>query len=482
MAIIKNVNELIPDEMPTPYRHYRKHIITLLDKLFEHIHPQALLKQKIHVNPNTKKIFIENQRFDLSTNIHVISIGKAAETMAHTFVTILKPIPIETLVVIAPHKDHHPKKNSMESYKHIKRIQWYHAGHPLPNHQSMEAANFVLNLMKSLNEHDVVFILLSGGASALFEAPIEPLTLIDLQYITQKLLNSGATIHEINAIRKHISKVKGGKLALATNAQIVTLIMSDVYDDNISSIGSGPTAPDPSTFHDAYQIFTQYNLIDDQHPAIQKLLNVIKKGMKGDIPETAKQQDFKGKKIANIIIAKFSTALTQIHHIFTENGWLTITLPKPLTGNVKEEVKNFIHSCLDTLNTHLKKQNKQKEHTLKIAIFAMGEVTVHVNTPTKGGRAQEFTLRCLPHLLNIKNNYWAVSAIGTDGIDGNSIYAGAFVDCWSTKQLTKKIKNFQILLDEHRSTEILEMLGNCLIMTGATGSNFADLYAFFFIR
>lgn len=378
------------------------------------------------------KLLIGNKSYFLSKyrKIYVIAVGKAADSMAKLVYSKIKP---DLGIIVIP-----------QNYKpvfHNKKFKIHRAGHPIPNKSSIVAAKSILKLLKNAEKNDLAIFLISGGASALVCLP-EGITLIQKQRMTRLLLKCGATIDEINSIRKHLSSIKGGKLVQNLPCSAISLVMSDVVGNNLASIASGLTYFDDSTFSDCTRIIKKYHL---ERKTPLPILKRFRLGIMGKIAETPKVPV-----IPNFIVATNKDCVDIMARKATSLGYKTKTLT-PVSGDVKNAAKRILQNF---------------SNTKKSCLVFGGETTVQVTGSGKGGRNQELVLRILQNLK--QNSSVVVASIGTDGIDGNTKHAGAISDFIPNKN---EIKNY---LKENNSNVFFKK-HNRLILTGPTHTNLMDI-------
>ncbi len=339
--------------------------------------------------------------------------------------------------------------------KEIKRVLVTEASHPIPDNAGIKGTRNILSILREANQNDLVIFLISGGGSALMPLPATGISLADKQRITNSLLRSGASIHEINAVRKHLSAVKGGQLLRYVNESCVllSLILSDVIGDDLGMIASGPTCPDSSTFGDALNILRKYH-IEGPVAAIQH----VTKGAKGKIEETPKPEDELFSHIHNMLIGNNAIACKAAVGYLKKRGMQAVNLGSEFDGEAKEFGAFLARQALGLGRKRL-------------AIVAGGETTVKLGRRKNGlgGRNQEAALSCL---AEIDRHDVAIGCIGTDGIDGNSDAAGALVSP-KTIMLAKKM-DLEKYLNMHDSYHAFKKL-NSLIFTGFTGTNVNDI-------
>jgi len=381
-------------------------------------------------------LIVLGKKYDLKKydNVFVVAMGKAAYSMTKS-VNSLTRITRGLIVV--------PKKTKTGFDGNFKVIQ---SGHPLPNKNSVVAAKKILEFLKDVKRRDFVIFLISGGTSSLVALP-DGVTLKDKQIVTELMQKCGATIHEINCIRKHLSKIKGGKLLEHLRSDGISLVMSDVVGDNLSSIASGITYCDKTSFSDAKKILIKYNL---EKSIPKSVLRHIDLGVKGTISETPKRE-----KIKNHIISTNEICLEAMNARAKDLGFSTKVL-SDMSGNVKN------------LGSKIAKTLSDKK--INCIIFG-GEPTVVVTGKGKGGRNQELVLYITIDLaidLTKHGTKAIVASVGTDGVDGKTDCAGAI---WKSDQKIDKIMPY---LNENNSYNFFKKYGG-LVFTGPTGTNLMDI-------
>lgn len=344
-----------------------------------------------------------------------------------------------------------------------KRIKVLEAAHPIPDHAGLLAASRLRTLIQDFTPRDLLFVLLSGGASSLLPAPVSGVTLADTQRTTRLLLRCGATIQEMNAVRKHLSLLKGGGLAASTQATIVTLILSDVIGDDLGTIGSGPTAPDSTTFADAIDVLRRYGLWSTAPEAIRRHLLA---GRQGRASETLKADAQRLRRVQHHIVGNNSGMLRAVVRAAQSAG-LRTTLSRPaLVGEAQEAAHRFTRLAKPYITG-------RKKAMRPVCIIAGGEPTVTMTGRGKGGRAQEFAAAAAFDLEGIPNAWLA--AIGTDGTDGPTDVAGAVVSGTTLAQAKQRGVDLYSVLRRHDTYSAFKTLGSH-IYTGPTGTNVNDLY------
>lgn len=326
----------------------------------------------------------------------------------------------------------------------IGEVRLIKAGHPIPDEKGMEGAEEIRRIFTGAGRDDLVVFLLSGGASAMMPLPAKGITLEEKRMANDLLIRSGATIQEINCVRRHISAVKGGRLAANTKATVISLIISDVMGNQLESIGSGATSPDPTTSADAIGILRKYGLEEGMPASVLAALNTEE--------DTIKPGDARLSRVRNIIIADNSTAVKAMEAVATEKK-CRFRVFYSITGDVDDMAERFAGEC--------------KPPGLCIG---GGEMTAAVSGHGKGGRCQEFVLRLFMH------GYRGIAlAMGSDGMDGNSGAAGALFDMEAMKLVESRGLHMEEFLEKSDSYWLLSEAGTT-IMTGYTGTNVGDIY------
>lgn len=338
----------------------------------------------------------------------------------------------------------------------LKKIILQSAGHPYVNEGSIAGAKRILELVDNLTENDIVLTLISGGGSALLELPLETITLTDLHVIFNLLTNVGASIHELNTIRKHLSKIKGGKLAEAAQpAKVISLIISDVVSNDLGTIASGPTAPDNTTWQDVEEILQKYNLKGEIPITIAK---IIEKEIKNKNDDSPKKTKTFFKEVKNFIIASNAISCIAMKKAALDIGLNCKILSTKIDGEAKEVGSKIVTAI-----------NKAENNTL---LIASGETTVKITGQGQGGRNQELTLAS-GSLLK-KSETIIISSLGSDGKDGPTDAAGALMDKCIIKTAKQENLDLQKFLTNNDSYNFFKKT-NGLIITGSTGTNVMDL-------
>ncbi|MCJ7581227.1 MAG: glycerate kinase, partial [Candidatus Aminicenantes bacterium] len=342
-------------------------------------------------------------------------------------------------------------------------ITAHEADHPVPDAAGLQGSEQIIRLLQSAGEKDLIIFLISGGGSALLPSPVPGLTLNDLQKTTQTLLEVGANIEEMNALRKHLSRLKGGRLAkLAYPATLISLILSDVIGDNLGSIASGPTAPDESSFHTCMRIIDKFD-IGKKIP--QQVLDFFVSGQNGNEEETVKSGNPVFKQIQNVIIGSSIQALKEAKRVAETLGYNSLILSSSIEGEAKEVAKMFASIAKEIIST-------KNPLSPPACVISGGETTVTIKGHGMGGRNQEFALAAAVEIDGLDNTL--ILSCGTDGTDGPTDASGAIVDGQTLNRAKQKQMDADKYLSDNNSYTFFKALDD-LIFTGPTFTNVMDL-------
>ena len=378
--IIQNFDELATSEK-------KKDCLEILESGLQAANPENIIPK--YVTPNEIKINGKIFNIEKYTNIYTVAFGKAGDSMTRALNSIIS---IKSGIIVIP-------KGSKAKIK-SKKFQIFNSGHPKPDKTSVKAAKEVMKFVNNKKRGELIIFLVSGGGSALLAMPDE-ITLSDKVHVTDLLLKSGATIQEFNCVRKHLSKIKGGKLVENMKCQGIGLVMSDVEGDDLSSIASGTTYMDDTTYADAMDIIEK-NRLKLKIPI--EVLQILGNGLHNQKTETPKIA-----KIENYVIANNNNCLESMEQTAKSKGYKVIKMQ--IFGDIKEVVKKIL-------------ENISEEQ--KTCLILGGEPTVKVLGKGQGGRNQELVLRILKNTQKLKKI--TIASMGTDGIDGNSSFAGAITE------------------------------------------------------
>ena len=430
----------------------KKDAAEIFYKGLQAVEPEAAIKRCCKLDGES--LFVGNRIYHLPQykKIFVVGAGKATAPMAAAVEDIFKERISDGLIIV--------------KYDHLvdlQRIKLIEAGHPLPDPNGVQGASAILNLAKNAGKDDLILCLISGGGSALLPLPFNGITLKDKQDTIKVLLSCGAAIHEINTLRKHTSKIKGGRLSQAAYpATIISLILSDVVGDDLDVIASGPTVPDSSSFADCMKILEKFH-IKDSIP--EPILNHIEAGVSGKIPETPKPGNPAFKKTQHMIIASNIESLMAAKEKAEHLKYNVVLLSSMIVGETRFAAQ--IHSAI--AKEIIKTGNPLYPPA---CILSGGETTVTISGNGLGGRNQEFALAAAIDISGHKNI--VVLSGGTDGTDGPTDAAGAFSDACTLERAKEMGLDPYHFLANNDAYHFFEKLDDLLI-TGPTNTNVMDL-------
>lgn len=393
--------------------------------------------------------FFNELTWPVDRGIHVIGSGKAAYAMAFA-VEQIAAAHMRGGVVVTKYGHGGP-------LTHLELIE---AGHPVPDAMGEYGVSKTMTYLSQLGPDDLVLCLISGGASALWCDPADEIGLEDMQTCSSILLRCGASIQEMNAVRKHLSVFKGGQLLRYTKgAKVIGMLISDVPGDETDVIASGPTVPDTSTFLDALAVLEKHQVISEMP---QSVWNRLRKGANGDIPETIKKGDPLLDQVFCRIIGTNHMAVKHASHILEESGFTCVVRQNIVTGDVMEAAFALAEKALKHTNMD------------KMAFIQGGETTVQHTGKGKGGRNQHWVLAVLSYLLQRKSDWagrsFSIFSFGTDGSDGPTEVNGA----WACTSDNHKLQEVETHLNNHNSYHYFREQGGHII-TGPTQTNVMDV-------
>ena len=407
-----------------------------------------------HVIREGTRLRVGTEILDLAAirQIIVVGCGKAAAPMAAAVEGILGER-IARGVVVTKYGHLHPTAT----------IRVHEAGHPVPDAAGLAGAEAVLDQVRRLGPQDLVLLLISGGGSALSPAPVAGISLADKQALTTALLACGADIREMNAIRKHISRIKGGQLARAAQpAQVAALVLSDIVGDPLDAIASGPTVPDPTTYADALGILDTYGIRGEIPASIRARLEA---GARGEVPETPKPDDPLFARVRNVIVGSNLQALEAAQAEAGRLGLAPMILSSSIEGETREVAR---------MHAAIAREIRCTGHPLAppACLISGGETTVTLKGSGKGGRNQEFALAAALDIAGVPGV--VVLSGGTDGTDGPTDAAGAIVDGETCARAAGQGLDARASLSANDSYHFFQALGDLLI-TGPTNTNVMDV-------
>ena len=427
------------------------------------VNPASIIKKSIMVKRNCLTVTDYSGKkldFDLGgfKSIYLVGAGKATASMADAFLSILKSDRVKACSITVPYGIEIKNKLCLATC----------ASHPIPDPNGVLGTERILEMLEKVKKNDFVVMFLSGGASALMPLPIDIISLTEKQNITKRLLSSGATIDEMNTVRKHLSKVKGGRLAEIVNRKfrLLTLILSDVVQDKIDVIASGPTVPDLTTYEDAKNVLVKYKIWNNNKIVSKKLRNLIIDGISGNIRDTPKPGNPVFSNIDNVIIGNNTIACQNIKLFLEKKGIRTMYLGSSFTGKAAD-LGSFLSRLVKDFPSI----------STPYAFVFGGETTVDLKNKTNGigGRNQEAVLSAASHFKSLDTDMdFTITSFGTDGIDGNSQAAGGVVNQQMLQRMTQQGLRISKYLKNHDSNSLFNKI-NGAIYTKITGTNVNDV-------
>ncbi|MEE8348367.1 MAG: glycerate kinase [Acidobacteriota bacterium] len=402
-------------------------------------------------------LLVDGKTYPLSDRrVLLAGVGKAAVPMAQAVETVLGDQLEEGMVIV--------KYGHVASLQKTKVLE---GGHPEPDEAGCEAAQGLLTFLQdNLSCKDLLLVVISGGGSALLPVPVKEITFEEKRLTTSLLLKSEASIQEINTIRKHLSRIKGGRfMDFTQGAQLLVLLLSDVVGDDLASIASGPTSPDPTTFQDCARILQQQGIEQDLPLSVSRYLRA---GGESQGPtETPKPGDSRFDRVHNVIVGCNIQALQAAANRARELGFKPLILSDSITGNTRESALMHVALARQVLQTG-------DPIPAPCCLISGGETTVRLTGDGKGGRNQEFTLWCARQIADWNHTNLLFSSLGSDGTDGPTDAAGAVASPETARLAAAKGLSIQDYLDRNDSYHFFQKVGG-LITTGPTLTNVMDL-------
>ena len=431
----------------------REHALEIFRAGVNAVDPEEVIYRHISVDGGTFTVDDNRLALDDFKRIIVVGAGKATAPMARAVEALLGDR-ISTGAIVV--KEGHGLP--------LERVAVYEGGHPVPNDAGVIGTDKILSLVGSAGKDDLVLCLISGGGSALLVAPADGLVLKDKQETTKLLLACGASIHEINTIRKHLSRAKGGQLArLAEPAVVISLILSDVVGDDLDVIASGPTVPDSSTFEDAWHILKGYAIWNRVPLSVQRH---IAQGVAGEVPETPKAGDDIFKKCDWVLVGTNLQALEAASLKAGQLGYHSLILSSKVEGEAREVAKAFAAVAREI-------HSSQQPLKPPACVLCGGETTVTLQGDGRGGRNQEFALAAAMAIKGMPATVLLCG--GTDGTDGPTDAAGAIIDGNTVAAAQSKGLDPADYLRRNDAYHFFKQLDD-LIITGPTRTNVMDIY------
>lgn len=443
--MIQNKEELISNSSGD-FRDARADILEILEYALEKVQPKFAIQRAVRIDGDALRLDELSINLGEVKRVFVIGFGKASGQMAIELEKVLKDRISDGVVIV--------KRGSAQKARKIRIIT---GQHPIPTMKNVKATERLLELVDEAGARDVIICLISGGGSALLTLPKQGISIEDLSRTNELLIKSGASIDEVNAVRKHLSQVKGGQLVAGAHpARLVSLIISDVVGDRLDVIASGPTAPDESTYADAIKVLQKYGLWRRMPSSVRRILE---SGQRGDLPETPKDDNPIFESVYNRIILSNHVMLSAAAEKALEDGY-SPHIVQDVTGESRVEAL------------------KQLEDALRLkppsCLISGGETTVKVIGSGKGGPNQEFVLACVE---KVAGKRMVVAAIDSDGIDGFTDVAGAVADGNSLQRAVELGLSPTKFLEDNDAYHFFKK-NKDLLLTGQTGTNVNDLRLF----
>lgn len=448
----------MPDFSLGIFKVNKEYHLDIFKSAIEGVDPYHLVMKKVKVAGCRMTIHGQDYNLGNFNRIVVIGAGKAAAPMARALEEILEDRIDEGLIIV--------KYGHKQPLRKIRQVE---GSHPLPDLNCIEGTKNIMDILKRVDEKTMIFCLLSGGASSLLVLPFKEISLEDKQTITELLLKAGASIDELNTVRKHISSVKGGRLAeLSYPATLITLILSDVIGDRLDVIASGPTVPDSTTFKDAIKVIKRYGL-EDKIPV--SVARILEDGLKGKINETPKGGEEFFKKARTIIVGSIKESLIASRDKAESMGFKTEIITSEIQGEARDVARHLAARAVEA-ESSMRPGDKPR------CLLSGGETTVTVKGKGLGGRNQELALAFAIEIEGRKGI--TMLSAGTDGTDGPTDAAGAIVDGRTLSLANRYGIDAASYLENNDSYHFFKRLDSISgerhhLMTGPTGTNVMDL-------
>jgi glycerate 2-kinase len=430
----------------------RQHAYEIFMAAVDAVRPESCIARVVARQGGLLTIGRTSIDLDRIDKLYLVGAGKASAAMAAAVEVLLR--------------DRISAGRICVKYGHdapLEHCQLYEAAHPVPDSRGSEAAEAILELAGQASSRDLVICLISGGGSALLPLPLPGLSLADKQATTRLLLASGATIHEVNTIRKHLSAIKGGRLAkAAAPARVISLLLSDVVGDDLDVIASGPTVPDSSTYADCLKVLERRHLLDKIPATVRQ---TVERGAAGKIADTPSAGDPAFERVTNLVVGSNQDALAAARITARKLGYSPLILTSRLEGEARDAAR-FLAQILTEV------RHSGNPMAPPICLLSAGETTVTLSGNGKGGRNTELALAAAKYLARVPHT--VLLSGGTDGNDGPTDAAGAIVDGDTLARATAKYLDPVEALANNDSYSLLAATGDLLI-TGPTRTNVMDL-------
>ncbi|MEM1023881.1 MAG: DUF4147 domain-containing protein [Myxococcota bacterium] len=434
-------------------------LVQIFNEALDASHAGKAVESRLQVSSGAIRAGRRAIALDRVERVGIVAIGKAAPAMAEA---VPEPIREKMNFGIILTKTGYTQP--------IEGFEMREAGHPVPTRDSIRVTDEIVELVSELSEEDLLLVLISGGASALLTSPVPDVGLNDTITLTQQMLRAGMDIHDMNVVRSHISRVKGGRLAVsAAPASVLTLALSDVVGDKLPAIGGGPTVADPSRYKDAIQALTKAELWDSAPASVKEYLEA---GNRGEIPESPKPGDPRLSRAFAAVVGGPRTLLRAAARAARTMGLRVRCATKPIEGPVEDLVEKYMARAGSMV----------RSGTGREVFVAVGEPTVRIDDPEldidmdklgTGGRSQHLSLLMAKAMAG--DDHMAFLAAGTDGTDGPTDAAGGVVDGNTTQLLEEQAVSVDQVLEKYDSHNALGKV-NARLHTGPTNTNVTDLH------
>jgi hydroxypyruvate reductase len=435
----------------------RRQVVDVMQAALQAVDPAEAVRR--FVQRDGDRFLVDGRSYDLSAyrHVYVVGAGKADAAMAQALEGLLGDRISDGIINV--------------KYEHVlptERIALHEAGHPVPDEAGVEGSRRMARTLEGAGADDLVICLISGGGSALMTLPEEGVTLEDMQLLTSALLRAGANIVEINVIRKHLDRLKGGKLArMAAPAQVISLILSDVVGNPLDAIASGPTVPDESTFADAWRLLERYELLGRIPVSVQ---DVLQRGVRGEIPENPAAGDPLFQRTQNVIVASNDLAAEAARERAAAMGLNTLLLSTYVEGEARE-VARVLAAVAKEIHA------SGRPLARPACVILGGETTVTLKGDGEGGRNQEMALAAAIAISGLDDVI--IACLATDGTDGPTDASGALADGSTVARARALGMDPWAYLSQNNAYPFFSELGD-LLLTGPTQTNVNDL-AFVFV-
>ncbi|HUS78251.1 MAG TPA: DUF4147 domain-containing protein [Patescibacteria group bacterium] len=451
--MFRNVEQILNNAASDHLKALRRDVLSILSAALYAVDPAEAVRRNLRLENGVLSCGGKGYDFGQISRIFVVGAGKAGGAMAEAVESVLGDRITQGYVNVL---------QGTEGPSKLEKITLNGARHPLPDEKGVEGTRSMLDLLRASREDDLVIVLLSGGGSALMTSPADGVRLEDLQEVTDRLLRSGARIGELNAVRKHLSAIKGGQLAEAASpSAVLSLILSDVVGDPLDTIASGPTSPDRSTFQEALEVLQRRDLWEEAPVSVR---DRIERGVRGEVEETPKGDEVFLRRVHNVVIGNNLLAAENAHRKARELGYNSKILTTAMEGEAREVGQSLSEVAREEVAN-------PRDERLPSAIIVGGETTVTVTGGGKGGRNQELALSASVLLEGLDI---VLASLATDGIDGPTDAAGAIVDGMTVRRAASKGLRAEQCLAVNDSYGFFSELGD-LLLTGPTGTNVNDL-------